>query len=66
MTAYEEMLSNTSTETAPWHIIPADHKWFTRAAVADIIVAKLKSLKSTYPIVEEAHKQELLKAKEQL
>ncbi len=66
MTAYEEMLSHTGTETAPWHIIPADHKWFTRAAVADIIVAKLKSLKSTYPVVEEAHKQELSKAKEQL
>ncbi|MFN2453532.1 MAG: polyphosphate kinase 2 family protein [Pyrinomonadaceae bacterium] len=66
MAAYEDLLSHTSTQDAPWHIIPADHKWFTRVAVAGIIAAKLKSLKSAYPVVSEAHRQELLKAKEQL
>jgi PPK2 family polyphosphate:nucleotide phosphotransferase len=63
MTAYEDMFNNTSTEWSPWHIIPADNKWFTRAAVADLIVSKLKSLKLHYPKVSEAHKEELLKAK---
>jgi len=66
MNAYEDVLSHTSTEAAPWHIIPADHKWFTRVAVADIIITKLKSLKSAYPTISEEHKQELLKAREQL
>jgi PPK2 family polyphosphate:nucleotide phosphotransferase len=61
--AYEDMLNHTSTELAPWHVIPADHKWFTRIAVADIIVKKLKSLDLKYPAVTESHQQELLKAK---
>ena len=66
MKAYEDVFNHTSTSWAPWHIIPADHKWFTRAAVADIIVAKLKSLNLKYPVVTEQHRQELLKAKELL
>lgn len=61
--AYEDMLNHTSTEWAPWHVIPADHKWFTRVAVADVIVKKLKSLNLRYPAVTESHRQELLKAK---
>lgn len=61
--AYEDMLNHTSTEWAPWHVIPADHKWFTRVAVADVIVKKLKSLNLKYPAVTESHRQELLKAK---
>ncbi len=66
MIAYEDMFSHTSTKWAPWHIIPADNKWFTRAAVADVIISKLKSLKLSYPVMSEAHLQELLKAKELL
>jgi PPK2 family polyphosphate:nucleotide phosphotransferase len=66
MNAYEDAFNHTSTEWAPWYIIPADHKWFTRAAVADIIVAKLQSLDLKYPTVGEERKQELLKAKEML
>jgi PPK2 family polyphosphate:nucleotide phosphotransferase len=66
MDAYEDMFNHTSTEHAPWHIIPADHKWFTRAAVADIIISKLKSLNLSYPTVSEEHRQNLLKAKEML
>jgi PPK2 family polyphosphate:nucleotide phosphotransferase len=63
MAAYEDLFRHTSTEHAPWHIIPADNKWFTRAAVADIIVKKLKSLKLDYPVVSEEHKKSLLEAK---
>ncbi|MGB7923765.1 MAG: polyphosphate kinase 2 family protein [Pyrinomonadaceae bacterium] len=63
MDAFEDAFNHTSTKWAPWHIIPADHKWFTRAAVADIIVAKLKSLKLSYPVVTEEHRRGLLEAK---
>src|SRR5262249_9678698 len=47
--AYESAFNHTSSERAPWYIIPADHKWFTRVAVADIITERLKSLDLTYP-----------------
>jgi len=63
MKAYEEMLSATSTRWAPWYVIPADKKWFTRVAVADIVLSKLRSLKLRYPEVSELHKRELLKTK---
>lgn len=66
MAAFEDMLNHTSTVWAPWHIIPADHKWFTRAAVADIIVAKLKSLELAYPDPGERHQQDILRAREML
>lgn len=66
MEAYEDAFNHTSTKHAPWHIIPADHKWFTRAAVADVIISKLKALKLSYPTVSEEHRQSLLKAKEML
>jgi hypothetical protein len=66
MHAFEDAFNHTSTEWAPWHIIPADHKWFTRAAVADIIITKLKSLDLSYPQLSEAHMQNLQKAKELL
>jgi PPK2 family polyphosphate:nucleotide phosphotransferase len=66
MKAYEEAFKHTSTRWAPWHVIPADNKWFTHVAVADLIIAKLKSLKLSYPRVSEQHKQELLRAKEAL
>ena len=62
--AYEDMFNNTSTKYAPWYIIPADNKWFTHAAVADIIVKKLRELKLEYPNVSDEHKQELLRVKE--
>lgn len=66
MQAYENMLNHTSTTEAPWHVIPADHKWFTRAVVADIIAAKLKSLKLSYPGVSDEHQQEIAKVKKLL
>lgn len=64
--AYEQVFSHTSTDYAPWYIIPADHKWFTRLAVAEIICDRLRELKLHYPIISEAHRQELLKVKEML
>jgi PPK2 family polyphosphate:nucleotide phosphotransferase len=66
MEAYEEVFTHTSTDWAPWHIIPADHKWFTRLIVAYFIVEKLKSLHLAYPVVNDEHQQQLLQAKELL
>ncbi|WP_375507207.1 polyphosphate kinase 2 family protein [uncultured Nostoc sp.] len=63
MNAYEEVFNNTSTEWAPWYIIPADRKWFTRLTVANIICTKLQELNLQYPTVSEEHKQQLLQAK---
>ena len=66
MMAFEDAFNHTSTEHAPWHIVPADHKWFTRTVVADIIVEKLKALKLRYPAISKEHRQHLLQAKESL
>ena len=66
MKAYEAVFNHTSTEYAPWYIIPADHKWFARLAVADIINHRLGQMDLHYPQVSEQHRQELLKAKEML
>jgi len=66
MNAYEDMFNNTSTSWAPWHIIPANHKWVTHLSVSSVICEKLESLKLAYPTVSEDFKQELLKAKQSL
>jgi PPK2 family polyphosphate:nucleotide phosphotransferase len=63
MAAYEDMIANTSTDHSPWHVIPADHKWFARMAVADIIVDALEGLKLQYPTVSEEKKKELQAAR---
>jgi PPK2 family polyphosphate:nucleotide phosphotransferase len=47
--AFEEMLSHTSTEWAPWYVVPADHKWFTRLATAAILVTALDAINPRYP-----------------
>ena len=66
MAAYEDMFNHTSTDWAPWFIVPADHKWFTRLCVSEIIVATLKSLRLKYPKVSDEQIAELQKAKEEL
>ncbi|MBE9155693.1 polyphosphate kinase 2 family protein [Nodosilinea sp. LEGE 06152] len=66
MAAYEDMFSHTSTDWAPWHIIPADNKWFTRLAVANFIEQKLKSLNLAYPELERNHLERLKEAKAML
>jgi PPK2 family polyphosphate:nucleotide phosphotransferase len=63
MDAYEKMLAHTSTTWAPWYVIPADHKWFTRVAVANTIVHALESLDLAPPALGEPEQQELAKAK---
>jgi PPK2 family polyphosphate:nucleotide phosphotransferase len=63
MKAYEDAFSATSTEFAPWYIIPADTKWFTRALVADIVCKKLESLDLHYPKLSETQLKDLQEAK---
>jgi PPK2 family polyphosphate:nucleotide phosphotransferase len=64
--AYEDVLNHTSTKHAPWYVVPADHKWFSRLAVGGVILQTMRELKLAYPTISEAQKQELLKAKEML
>jgi PPK2 family polyphosphate:nucleotide phosphotransferase len=62
--AYTDMLNHTSTKSAPWYIIPADRKWFTRLAVADIICNRLKELNLTYPTLTSPQIEQLSAAKQ--
>lgn len=65
-TVYEDALSNTSLEVAPWYVIPADNKWFTRAAIANIIADKLESLDLNYPELPQEEKDKLAAARQKL
>ena len=64
--AYEDMLSRTSTDEAPWYIIPADYKWVARTAVADIISSKIQTLDLQFPKVPEESLKQLEKARKEL
>src|SRR5260370_10874148 len=66
MQAYENAFKYTSTTSAPGYVIPADTKWFTHVAVADLIVSKLKSLKLAYPTFSKQHLEELSIARKAL
>jgi len=63
MKAFEEMIKATATEQAPWYVIPADKKWFTRLAVAGAVVQTLEKLDLAYPTVTSAKRDELLEAR---
>ncbi|MGB5873737.1 MAG: polyphosphate kinase 2 family protein [Bacteroidota bacterium] len=66
MKAYEEALSATSTQWAPWYVVPADRKWVSRAVVAEIVTATIASLNLSYPTVSKARKVSLGKAQKSL
>ncbi|MGI8960266.1 MAG: polyphosphate kinase 2 family protein [Bryobacteraceae bacterium] len=66
MQAYEDMIRHTATPHAPWFVVPADHKWFTRMVVASVIIQTLESLHLTFPRVDEAKRKELDAARELL
>ncbi|MFN2445202.1 MAG: polyphosphate kinase 2 family protein [Vicinamibacterales bacterium] len=51
MRAYEDLIRHTATDRAPWFVVPADHKWFTRLVVAAVVVDALRSIKPTFPKV---------------
>jgi PPK2 family polyphosphate:nucleotide phosphotransferase len=63
MAAYEEAIRETAAPWAPWYVIPADHKWFTRLAVADAVADALESLDLEFPRVDAKKKGELAEAR---
>ncbi len=63
MEAYEDMIRHTATKDAPWYVVPADHKWFTRMVVAAAIIDALWSLDLRFPVVGAERKKELAAAK---
>jgi polyphosphate kinase 2 (PPK2 family) len=66
MAAYEDMLEHTSTKHAPWYVVPADNKWFTRLAVAGILWQTLADLELEFPKVTKAKVQELQEVRRML
>jgi len=66
MAAYEAMIRHTATGEAPWYVVPADHKWFTRLVVAAAVIEALASLDLHYPQVDDAQRQALAVARQAL
>lgn len=66
MAAYEDMIRNTSTNEAPWHVIPADNRWFARIVIAATIVKALDGLDLKFPVVEGRALAELKKVRSAL
>jgi PPK2 family polyphosphate:nucleotide phosphotransferase len=64
--AFSDVLSKTSTEWAPWYVIPADYKWVTRAVVADIVTTAIRGLDLKYPEVTDAQRKLLSEARKKL
>jgi PPK2 family polyphosphate:nucleotide phosphotransferase len=64
--AYSEMLTHTSTEWAPWHVLPADHKWFTRICASAVIAQTLIEINPQYPSPDPAAARELARARVEL
>jgi len=64
--AYEEMINKTSTKDAPWFVVPADDKWFTRVIIAAIIIGQFDKMDFEYPTVTKEQKEGLIKAKAEL
>jgi PPK2 family polyphosphate:nucleotide phosphotransferase len=55
---YQDIVRHTSTAVAPWHVVPADHKWFARVVIGSAIVSTLESLNLQFPRVDQASQQE--------
>jgi PPK2 family polyphosphate:nucleotide phosphotransferase len=64
--AYDDAIAQTATDTAPWYVVPANHKWYTRVIVAAAIIDALAGLDLEYPKVDKAQQQELARARKAL
>ena len=64
--AYEDMIRHTATDYAPWYVVPADHKWFTRLVVSAAVIDALEDLELAYPTVDANKKEELKVARAEL
>jgi PPK2 family polyphosphate:nucleotide phosphotransferase len=65
-TVYSDMLSHTSTDWAPWYVVPADRKWFARLATAAVLTHTLVELDPRYPDVQPAARQQMVEARSEL
>jgi hypothetical protein len=63
MEAYEDAIRRTTTKAAPWYVVPADHKWFTRVVVANAIVDRLERLDLAFPKLAPSKRAELAKCR---
>jgi PPK2 family polyphosphate:nucleotide phosphotransferase len=66
MEAYQDMIRHTATNWAPWYVVPADNKWFTRLVVAEVVVEALESLDLRYPEVSKDKRRELASIRQAL
>ena len=66
MNAYEQMIASTSKKHAPWYVVPADNKWYTRMVVAAAIVDALDELKLSYPKISGEQRKQLMVARKEL
>jgi PPK2 family polyphosphate:nucleotide phosphotransferase len=64
--AFEDMLSHTSTTWAPWYVVPADHKWFSRLATAAVLVAALDAINPAYPAPDPADADQMAQVRQEL
>ncbi|MDP3972271.1 MAG: polyphosphate kinase 2 family protein [Candidatus Nanopelagicales bacterium] len=64
--AFQEMINETDTEVAPWHVVPADHKWFSHLTTSAILVETLRKIDPQYPKVSAEQRAALLKVKDEL
>ena len=64
--AFDAMLSHTSTPWAPWYVVPADHKWFTRLATAAVLVTTLHTINPRYPAAEPAQREQMAQVRNEL
>ena len=63
---FDIMLSQTSTKWAPWYVVPADHKWFSRLATAAILVRALQAIDPKYPAADPATREQMMQARAEL
>ena len=66
MAAYKKAINESATEQAPWYIIPADKKWFTRIAISTIMLQTLQDMKLKYPALDKQEKDKLSVAAKEL
>jgi PPK2 family polyphosphate:nucleotide phosphotransferase len=66
MRAYEDMIGNTSTEFAPWHVVPCNHKWFARVVVAEALIGALDRLNLAFPKLDAERRKEVKDARRSL
>jgi len=66
MDAYDDMIRHTATRHAPWFVVPADHKWYTRLVVASAIITTLENLALEFPTVPPAERARMAAARADL